>query len=410
MVKIRKIRITNYRSCIDTTFAPNESLSVLIGPNGSGKTNVLSAMRLLPQLGHHGPGRYRREPSPDSSIPKATITTQYDVDGVVVNHVASLLLVTNERNLDEIVDADEYWQIPSRSQRKRIVVPSWAIIDVLDEGRSIHGRRLVPNFLMQNLKNIGLTPKSLETLVEVVRFNKGISYYGASQFTNPSQSPLSFDVELEATRVPSLAPTGHKKLLYDMYQAHVAQSDSYSEFLDIVGPNGIGLVSAVNFQEIPTLSSNYSVFTGGRIVEKRKTNKLIVPSFNIAGNSLSPNQLSEGTFKALALIFYLVTDKSSLLMIEEPEVCVHHGLLNSIMELIRIYSSEKQVFVSTHAESVLDKVDIPNVFRVSRAESGTQVSGLKGNVKGRALRALRNYLENEGSLGEYWKHGDLEDV
>lgn len=34
-----------------TTFEPHEHLSVLIGPNGSGKTNVLSAIKLLHSLG-----------------------------------------------------------------------------------------------------------------------------------------------------------------------------------------------------------------------------------------------------------------------------------------------------------------------------------------------------------------------
>lgn len=151
--------------------------------------------------------------------------------------------------------------------------------------------------------------------------------------------------------------------------------------------------------------------TGGKVVKKEKTNLLVVPSFKISGNSLSPSQLSEGTFKTLALLFYLVTDKSSILMIEEPEVCVHHGLLNSIVELIEVYSANKQIFISTHSDSVLDRLEVDNVFRVWRTkEAGTQVSNIKRNMKNKELLALKNYLLNEGSLGEYWKHGDLENV
>ncbi|NVO00042.1 MAG: ATP-binding protein [Geobacteraceae bacterium] len=121
--------------------------------------------------------------------------------------------------------------------------------------------------------------------------------------------------------------------------------------------------------------------------------------------------MSEGTFKTLALIFYLVTDKSSILLIEEPEVCVHHGLLNSIVELLDIYSKDKQIIISTHSDAVLDKLRIDNVFKVKRTnEKGTEVSSIKRNMKHIELKALKNYLLNDGSLGEYWKHGDLENV
>lgn len=409
MVKIKKTQITNYRSCLDATFSPDEYLSVLIGPNGSGKTNLLSAIRLLPLL-MQGPTHRRTDPS-TSSLPPCEIKTQFDLNGMSVLHSARILVTTNERNQDEILSVDEFWQLPELTgSRKKISLPTWVLVNLFQvPASSVHARNA--RQFWPDLAKMGLDQRALDALLEVVNFMKGISYYGASQFTNPSQSPLSFDVEFESTRMTGLAlPTGHKKLLYDMYQEFSKQSDSYAEYINIVGPDGIGLVESIAFQEIPTHNSNYSVLTGGRIVERKRTNKLVVPSFSIAGSSLSPNQLSEGTFKALALIFYVITDKSSLLMIEEPEVCVHHGLLSSIVELIRVYSHEKQIFISTHSESVLDRVEINNVFRVSRSTNGTQVSGLRGNVRGRELKALKRYLQEDGSLGEFWKHGDLEHV
>lgn len=205
--------------------------------------------------------------------------------------------------------------------------------------------------------------------------------------------------------------TGHKKLLYDIYQEYRNKTESFFEFMDIVGKNGIGLVEKIEFNEIKTSSSSYSVLTGGKVRKLEKTNLLVIPSFKISDNDLSPNQLSEGTFKTLALVFYLVTDNSSLLLIEEPEVCVHHGLLSSIVELICNFSNEKQIIISTHSDSVLDKVDVSNVFSVKRdKKKGTSVSSISKSMKHKELAALKQYLENEGSLGEYWKHGDLENV
>ena len=99
-----------------------------------------------------------------------------------------------------------------------------------------------------------------------------------------------------------------------------------------------------------------------------------------------------------------------MLLIEEPEVCIHHGLLNSIVELIKTYSREKQIIISTHSDAVLDELDIHNVFKVTKDDgAGTKVTGINKSLKGQELRALRNFLKTEGTLGEYWRHGDLED-
>ena len=409
-MKISKISIKNYRSCIDTTFSPDEHLSVLIGPNGSGKTNVLSALRLLPALCSP---RHSKSDEPITS--PCELRVVYEIDGTKVLQVAKLSIVTNEKNQDEITNSDEYWIVPSiTGPRRRFHIPSAFLTDVFQHRASAKFSSSIArrhDYFYQYLSSRGIGTQALPILEKVVMFVTSVSYYSASQFTNPGSSPISFEVEGEAKRRIGISITGHKKLLFDIYQEHRNKSDIFNEFIGLVGPEGIGLVESMDFDEIATSSSNYSVMTGGKVVKREKTNLLVVPSFKIAGNKLSPSQLSEGTFKTLALIFYLVTDKSSLLMIEEPEVCVHHGLLSSIVELIKIYSKDKQILISTHSDSVLDKVTIDNVFKVRRTkEHGSEVSSIRKNMGAKELKALKEYLSNEGSLGEYWKHGDLENI
>jgi predicted ATPase len=104
-----------------------------------------------------------------------------------------------------------------------------------------------------------------------------------------------------------------------------------------------------------------------------------------------------------------MTEQSSALLIKEPEVCVHHGLLSSIMELIKDYSKRKQIVVSTHSDFVLDRVEPRNVYQVTRsAEDGTDIRHLAKEMSAQEMKALKNYLETEGNLGEYWRHGGFE--
>ncbi|MDR7296214.1 ABC-type lipoprotein export system ATPase subunit [Pelomonas aquatica] len=407
-MKITNISIKNYRSCISTAFTPNSELTVLIGPNGSGKTNVLSAIRLLPALMSIRPRHLVSQELPGSA---SELRVAFDVDGISVIYAAKIQIVTNEKNQDEILTSNESWYMPAvTGRRRRIGVPSSFLADLFQEVSSSHWqgtkrRSHFSEFLLGN----GITTEALPILEKIIRHISRISYYSASQFTNPGSSPISFEVEGEDKRRIGISITGHKRFLFDLYQERRSKSKNYDQYAQLVGPDGINLVEAIDFNEIQTSSSNYSVMTGGKVLKKEKTNLLVVPSFKIAGNVLSPSQLSEGTFKTLALILYLVTDRSSILMIEEPEVCVHHGLLSSIIELISIYAKEKQIFISTHSDSVLDKVGIENVFQVRRSKDrGTEVSSIHKRMKARELSALKSYLLNEGSLGEYWKHGDLE--
>ena len=72
---------------------------------------------------------------------------------------------------------------------------------------------------------------------------------------------------------------------------------------------------------------DYRVRSGGRVRELKREKILVIPQFAVGRNVLSPSQLSEGTFKTITLLFYVMTERSSALLIEEPEVCVHHDLL-----------------------------------------------------------------------------------
>jgi recombinational DNA repair ATPase RecF len=42
-MKLSKFEVRDYKSCTRTTITPSEGLTVLIGANGAGKSNILTA-------------------------------------------------------------------------------------------------------------------------------------------------------------------------------------------------------------------------------------------------------------------------------------------------------------------------------------------------------------------------------
>ena len=194
-----------------------------------------------------------------------------------------------------------------------------------------------------------------------------------------------------------------------MYKSWKAKDKQYKRYLNTVNKEGIGLIDDISFNEVNMPSSSYEVQSGGKIKTIERNRLLIIPSFSVDGSQLSPNQLSEGTFKTLALLFYILTDESKLLLIEEPEVCIHHGLLNSIIALIKSQSKQKQIVISTHSDFVLDQLDPENLVLVKRQPNkGTKATLLSKSMSKNDYKALREYLEESGNLGEYWREGGLD--
>ena len=253
--------------------------------------------------------------------------------------------------------------------------------------------------------------KIVKTISNVAEFYRNIAYYSASQFTNPSKCPVSFETDERGRPVRrDLLHDGHGKWLHDMYRGYKTNSQGYKQFEEIVGRNGIGLIDKIEFMDMEVSETHVNVRIGGKLRKQKKQTKLIIPRIHIRENVLSPTQLSEGTFKTLAMVFYLMTGFGKVILLEEPEVCIHHGLLSSLIELIKQYSSEKQVFISTHSDFILDELDETNVFVVeNKFDEGITLRSLGNWLSQEDMHALKAFLASEGSLGEYWRMGGIDE-
>lgn len=409
---IRKIEIQNYRSCLDTSFELHPNLSVLIGPNSSGKTNILNAMLLLRQLAEE----YQYHRFVEESTRQCKLKVWFNIDGKGATLTAVANIYTDESNSDVVSSSHERWYARDLTgNRKMINLPLRLARELRwgeDEKRIYRLRRrfMRPHTFAEVERGLELPPSVKTPLAQIAEDLAEMRYYSASQFTNPANCPVSFAIEKEGGISRGIGLSGHAKFLFDLYNiSKTRPKTSYEQFFEIVGPKGIGLVDDIDFKTIRTSSIEYTVRSGGGVKQRKREKNLVIPQFRIGKNALSPNQLSEGTFKTITLLFYLITEKSKVLLLEEPEVCVHHGLLSSIIELIKTYSRDKQIVFSTHSDFVLDEVKPENVYKVTNVpQEGTKVSHITKTMPRTELQALREYLDTEGNLGEYWRHGGLE--
>jgi predicted ATPase len=105
------------------------------------------------------------------------------------------------------------------------------------------------------------------------------------------------------------------------------------------------------------------------------------------------NQLSDGTLRLIGLLWAL-QDGSGLLLMEEPELSLHNGIVRKLAQFIyRIQSSkndQRQIFISTHSTELLadEGISSDELIVFHPDEKATRI------VKGDKDDAIRTLMDN----------------
>ena len=119
---------------------------------------------------------------------------------------------------------------------------------------------------------------------------------------------------------------------------------------------------------------------------------------------LKPHNISDGTLRILAIISALYGG-SSLVVLEEPENCIHPSLLETLMDLAR--DSPSQIIMTTHSPYLLDYAKPEEVYLVRKEGLETKVEKLTSISE---MEQVKRYLEEGGTLGEAWYSGMIGDT
>ncbi|WP_026079578.1 AAA family ATPase [Spirulina subsalsa] len=111
-----------------------------------------------------------------------------------------------------------------------------------------------------------------------------------------------------------------------------------------------------------------------------------------------PHQFSDGTLRAICLITLLLQPEDELpelIVVDEPELGLHPYALNIVADLFSQAALHTQILISTQSSSFLDNFDPDDVITVHR-------EGKASLFKRLTSKELDDWL-NEYSLGEVWQ-------
>jgi predicted ATPase len=114
------------------------------------------------------------------------------------------------------------------------------------------------------------------------------------------------------------------------------------------------------------------------------------------------SSLSDGTlrFIVLATLFLQpVSHRPSVILVDEPELGLHPYAIGILASLIRQAAVDTQVIVSTQSSLLVDYLKPEDVLVVNRIEGGTTIAPLKPDQ-------LATWLEDY-SLGQLWEKNEL---
>lgn len=403
-MKLTHIAITNWRNFAHIEFELSSRLFV-VGPNSSGKTNLLAALRFLSDIARRGlvaasedwggPERYVR-----SGTDSASFTVTADVDTREVTYDLSLRKVTV---VEDFVGGEMRMRplkagIPAgllEADQPRILQPR-----VAAKPTSFSFEELATMEIANPLDEHQLEDEGVEQVLDYVSdyvfvedeklLIDGEDVTGAPGTKRVVGSALSIRNMLSGIRYIHPNP---KKMLeradrYDpdhgtgFFQHAGRFSDQQ---LDAVVDRIRPIMAAV-VPEIPNLS--YQRMGLG-------TELVFYSDAPVRGASgvYSHEQFSEGTLRLLGLLFDLATlpRDTSVVLIEEPETFLQASVVRSLPSLLAEVAMNRdiQMVISTHSPELIDsELVLPSQVLMLRSENDATTGELLSQSNDPRIRAV----------------------
>jgi predicted ATPase len=375
---LSRLRVNNYRSLadVDMTFGP---LTVLVGSNGAGKSNLVDVLRFVRDATTRGLDDAIIERGGMSAIRRWSAKgAPYDI------HIQLECSGTDSRKRNWL---GEYSFTLGRKRRGGYRVKQ--------ERYSVTGK--------------GPTPMTLET-----RDGRWVQLPADDGRYLPDELFHISDTTLDLLGIGRLFGGIYTDMIHELFRnmgfytiypdiLREPQKPAHSHPLDEKGRN---LASVLRDLQSPQTSDllralgkvvprvhDYSVTPVGGYLVTRLRHKPIKqgsrgPSFELA-------QESDGTLRMLGILTALYQDPPrSLLTIEEPELTIHPGALGVLRDVLQEGSLRSQVIVTTHSPDLIS--DLPaDVLRVVEKKDGmTQV----GPISEMQREAIAEMLFSPGEL------------
>ena len=360
MAALDKLSIKGFKSIEKLEDFKLNALNVLIGANGSGKSNFVDFFRVLRAMVEQ---RFQ-----------AYVTKYGPADGYFYNGVAH----TKQIEADLSVGSNRYFfTLEPTAEGTIFIANEFTQYTLSVSPRQISGG--VRESALPDRKNDSglMTPRSQNYSVW-----NSVSHWQVYHFHDTSMTAgMRRDVGVDQSE--ALRPDASNLAAFLL-----ALRDGYREHYDLLRKTLTRI--APYFDDFELRVAEAVPENSVRLTWRRKGSDYI----------FSPGHFSDGTIRFLCLATVLLQpNPPTTIVVDEPELGLHPEALSVLGGLIRSASSRMQIVLATQSPVLLSEFEPDQIITVDQVSGSTQFNRLNGD-------ALNEWL-NEFTIGELWQKGTI---
>ena len=384
---ISKVHLKGYKSIKDLEVDFKPGLNIIIGPNGSGKTNFLECLKdiFLQELN-------TADTSATIEIQdKGTVKLKYATEKYTVKGKKSAIKTTFSLQINDLKEVKDSFV---RGNDNRTIYFKRADDSQLDMDWDILDPRM-------HLIRFGIE----EEFNQFLKNNFSLQLaYGEIEHTSQLRDGI-YIVNFNLSEI-----------FQNIINTYTSRSQFTKDFTNQIKIKAAFVEILKRYTPITEIAidkDKIRLVTPPKYEEKKESDDIglenIELMFKVEGTWLRWSQLSDGTKRLFYLFVSIFSTHETTIALEEPELGIHPDQLYLLMDFLKEQAKGKQIILTTHSPEVLNILDGNELDRivVTRydAENGTQMHHLSE----KKIRKAIKYMSTEGlSIKDFWVHSNLE--
>lgn len=374
---LKSVSIQHYKSLAEVEIANLNPLTLLVGANGTGKSNIVDALKFIRDIAVDGLDHAISKRDGIGIIRQYSPTRPFQIS-IVVNFV---------QQFDDGEQRDGSYEITLSSLKGGNYRVEHEAAIWWDDNLYFSGDEFIGGEISQcSLTRNALGEIRIDGDLDEIKLSPDVATLGSRMH----QMHL-IGVFFSHFRFSTIFPnTLREPSRPDTDRALKESGQNWASVLKALKKTSAGRQSIERIKEtmqvvMPTLQDVAVKSVGG----------YLVPQFRVQDNDddkahdFDPVQLSDGTLRIFGILLALYqTPPPPFLALEEPEQTVHPAILATLAEAFREVSEHTQIFVTSHSPHFVDFFQ-PEEIRVVSMENGKT---LVSPIRRAQLEALKERL------------------
>ncbi len=417
---ITRLTIEHFKSLerIDVSLSP---LSVFVGPNASGKSNLIDAVRFVRDAVHYDLDRAVSDRHGIDSIRQWSrfkpynTTISLNVAGNRNGRGHFTLTLGSSKGNYRILREEGSWTEPLRnsaemdSHQGRLVEfakPTHTHSILYNRSRGHETVRLAYSRDCGSTKTVNVPFKETDNLfiafarvpLRSLSADAGVSFRRLGDFASLRRELYDFEaysIFPNTLRTPQ-KPSNERRLN--------SIGDNLTSVFKVLQRSRLGLECKTEI-----LSALKLVMPNLENIVVQSLGGLMVPLFRVRErdgklHDFNVSQISDGTLRIFGLLTALYQPfRPSIIALEEPEQTVNPGVLAVLAEAAKEIATTSQILLTTYSPNFLDYFDAENIFSVGNDGGVTRIgpiSSFQKDVVKQRLLTLGELMTAEGIISE----------